>query len=88
MLCALCFDSMLSFACGYGENYAVHRENAARIEQWKAAGDETAPLHLKYLKNGEYKYIMPYDNVPYHWNWYKAYNRLPLSVEMTFDFPD
>lgn len=88
VLCALCFDSMLSFACGYGENYAVHRENAARIEQWKAAGDETAPLHLKYLKNGEYKYIMPYDNVPYHWNWYKAYNRLPLSVEMTFDFPD
>ena len=73
---------------GYGENYAVHRENAARIEQWKAAGDETALLHLKYLKNGEYKYIMPYDNVPYHWNWYKAYNRLPLSVEMTFDFPD
>lgn len=88
VLCALCFDSMLSFACGYGENYAVHRENAARIEQWKAAGDETALLHLKYLKNGEYKYIMPYDNVPYHWNWYKAYNRLPLSVEMTFDFPD
>lgn len=87
-LCALCFDSMLSFACGYGENYAIHRENAARIEQWKAEGDETAPLHLEYLKNGEYKYIMPYDNVPYHWNWYKTYNRLPPSTEMVFDFPD
>lgn len=87
-LCALCFDSMLSFACGYGENYAIHRENAARIEQWKAEGDETAPLHLEYLKNGEYKYIMPYDNVPYHWNWYKAYNRLPPSTEVVFDFPD
>lgn len=87
-LCALCFDSMLSFACGYGENYAIHRENAARIEQWKAEGDETAPLHLEYLKNGEYKYIMPYDNVPYHWNWYKTYNRLPPSTEVVFDFPD
>lgn len=87
VMCALCFDNMLSFARGYGENYAIHRRNEARIEQWKADGDTSAPLRLEYLKNGEYKYIMPYDNVPYHWNWYKTYNHLPLSVEMIFDFP-
>ena len=87
IICALCFDSMLSFARGYGENYAVHKSNSEAIESWKVAGDTDAPLCLEYLINGEYKYIMPYDNVPYHWNWYKTYHHLPPETEMIFDFP-
>lgn len=87
-LCVFCFSGMLGFARGYGENYAIHKENAAAVKQWKEAGDTSAPLYLKYLKNGEYKYIMPYDNVPYHWNYYKIYNRLPMETEMIFDFPE
>lgn len=86
--CVFCFYSMLGFAWGYGENYAIHKENAAAVREWKEAGDTSAPLYLKYLKNGEYKYIMPYDNVPYHWNYYKIYNHIPLETEMIFDFPD
>ncbi|MBQ0009543.1 MAG: hypothetical protein KBS76_00360, partial [Ruminococcus sp.] len=87
VLTLFCFDRLWFFVCGYAENVPTYEANVEQIEDWKAAGDEEAILPQFYAKNMEFKFILPYNNVPYHWYWYKIYNQLPENTQMQFFIP-
>lgn len=87
VLTLFCFDRLWFFVCGYVENVPVYEANEEQIENWKETGDETVVLPQFYAKNMEFKYTLPYNNIPYHWYWYKIYNKLPENVQMQFFVP-
>ncbi|MBO4217682.1 MAG: hypothetical protein J5940_07030 [Clostridia bacterium] len=68
ILAVLTADRGYTFVCGYRENYPVHLKNAESVEEYKESGGDT--LTLYYLKDPDFKYIMPYEN-GYHEYWFK-----------------
>ena len=60
-------DRMWTFVCGYGTNYPVHEMNAANVANYKKGDGE---IEVYYLKDPDFKYIMPYEN-GYHEYWFK-----------------
>ena len=67
LLAVLTADRLYTIVCGYRENYPVHERNAESVAEYKENGGE---LTVYYLKNADFKYIMPYENA-YHEYWFK-----------------
>ena len=67
---------------GYAENHAVIVENQKLVESYKENKD-TDYLEQHYLRNGEYKWTMPYESSYHEW-WYKKLNGIDENVPIKY----
>ncbi len=86
ILTLLMLDSLSATLTGYNENYAVHKENARLLTEYRQTleTDNDHILIQKYLPNGTHKYTMPYDD-PYHMYWFKIAMKLPVDTTINYE---
>lgn len=85
LLAVLAADRLYTIVCGYRENYPVHERNAESVAEYKENGGE---LTIYYLKNADFKYIMPYENA-YHEYWFKRCFGIDENAAIVYkDFAD
>ena len=86
LLALLMSDSLSAFIFGYSQNYVIHKENQALLEEYRQDIDNGGEhiLKQKYLPNVIHKYTMPYDD-PYHMYWFKIAKKLPTDTVIIYE---
>ncbi len=89
VLAFLMLTSLSHTLSGYKENKEIHMENDRLVSLYKDSlkndPEASKTLRLKYLKNGIYKYAMPYED-PYQMYWYKrSVGLIPEETEIIYE---